>query len=107
MTKLILVDLDDGRMIAGLVTSLIFNWKRLPIGLQTAIICHASETAFAHADSALQADEQIVRFIKTQHQVMRRAPSDHRLSLRRAWTRFIRRRRLIRVMNRPMPLSPW
>ena len=102
MTKLILADLSEGRIIAGLVTSLVFNWDSVPIGLQTAIVCHASETGFGTADPGGESDEQIVRFIKTHHKAIRRGPSHRRWSPRHIWSGWIRKRRVIKSINRPI-----
>ncbi len=52
MAGLIVVDREDGRAVAGLLTSLLVNWERIPVSVQAAIINHAAEAAFASAGRA-------------------------------------------------------
>ena len=47
MARLIIVDREDGRAVAGLLTSVLVNWERIPVSVQAAIIGHAVEAAFA------------------------------------------------------------
>ncbi len=47
MARLIIVDREDGRAVAGLLTSVLANWERIPVSVQAAIIGHAAEAAFA------------------------------------------------------------
>ena len=47
MARLIIVDREDGRAAAGLLTSVLVNWERIPVSVQAAIIGHAAEAAFA------------------------------------------------------------
>ncbi len=46
MDDMITVDRGDGLAVAGLLTSLIARWDDLPLGLQAALIDHASAVAF-------------------------------------------------------------
>ena len=105
MANLILADRNDGRIIAGLVTSLVFNWNRLPIGLQTAIVCHASETGFGSADPDLDADERIMAFIRTHHRAIRQDPATRSWAPRRLWSLWTRKRRVLRSINLSVPAA--
>ena len=89
MANLILADRSEGRIIAGLVTSLVFHWHRLPIGLQTAIISHASETGFAQ--SALH------------HQAVREGVAERTWAPRRLWSAWLRQRRLVQDVDLDLP----
>ena len=105
MANLILADRNDGRIIAGLVTSLVFNWNRLPIGLRTAIICHASETGFGSQEAEVQADERIMAFIRTHHQAVCLDTSRRSWSPRLLWSAWIRRRRLVGSVSLRVPAA--
>ncbi len=103
MANLILADRSEGRIIAGLVTSLVFHWHRLPIGLQTAIISHASETGFAQSDLSEQADQRIIGFIRMHHQAVREGVPERTWAPRRLWSAWLRRRRLVQDVDLDLP----
>ena len=103
MANLILADRNEGRIIAGLVTSLVFHWHRLPIGLQTAIISHASETGFAQSDLSEQADQRIIGFIRMHHQAVRDGVPERTWAPHRLWSAWLRRRRLVQDVDLGLP----
>ncbi len=65
MAKLIVIDRGDGRTIASLMTSLLYNWRRLPPSLQAAIVEHACEVGFAEEPPS--GADQIIAFIDKHH----------------------------------------
>lgn len=46
MVGLISVDRSDGPAVAGLLTSMLANWERIPISVQAAIMADATAAAF-------------------------------------------------------------
>ena len=103
MANLILADRNEGRIIAGLVTSLVFHWHRLPIGLQTAIISHASETGFAQSDLSDQADQRIIGFIRMHHKTVREGVPERTWAPHRLWSAWLRQRRLVQTVDVDLP----
>ena len=103
MANLILADRNEGRIIAGLVTSLVFHWHRLPIGLQTAIISHASETGFAQSDLSEQADQRIIGFIRMHHEAVREGVPERNWAPHRLWSAWLRQRRLVQDVDIGLP----